>query len=345
MSLRIRMYDVGFGDCFLLTFDKKVHVLVDCGTFVKQKRDRVDAALKNIKKETGGDLAVVVISHLHSDHHCGFTENKELWDDPKHFRVGEVWLPWTENPRDPAALQVQETIGLSVFGIREQDADWIRYETGFGGAKRRYLPDGNGLSIPGVNARVDCFGPPKDPSFFRREQAAERLLRAAGSGSGSGSGSKEPLFAPVHCRLPGKGRRPLEDVVATEEDVLGVAGKLMNNRSLILLIRYGEHGILLPGDTEQGSWIGAFDTTDIERHLGDVTVLKVGHHGSWNATPRMLVNALKGPLTSLLSTQAGISGENPVKEVRERLGGLGRVIRSDEGGGKDAGGWRDLIQV
>lgn len=341
MSLRIRMYDVGFGDCFLLSFDKKVHVLVDCGTFVTQGRERVNAALENIKKETGGDLAVVVISHLHSDHHCGFTENKELWDDPEQFRVGEVWLPWTENPKDPAALQVQETIGLSVFGIRKSDADWIRYRTGFGGAKRRYLPDGKRLKIPGVNARVDCFGPPKDPAFFRRESAAERLLRAAGS-VGTHATSKEPLFAEIHC-VKGKkpGKPPLDDVVVTEEDVLGVAGKLMNNRSLILVIRYGEHGILLPGDTEQGSWIGAFDTTDIERHLGDVTVLKVGHHGSWNATPRMLVSGLREGVTSLLSTQEGISGGNPVKEVLEALGGVGKVIRSDEGGGRDAGGWRD----
>ena len=39
-KLRVRMYRVGFGDCFLLTFDGDEgpkHVLIDCGSITEDK--------------------------------------------------------------------------------------------------------------------------------------------------------------------------------------------------------------------------------------------------------------------------------------------------------------------
>lgn len=263
-----------------------------------------------------------------------------------------MWLPWTENPDDPDAVEVQERYGLveevlharsperaSQFGIRKQDAEWLRYRIGFCGAKRRYLPDGKRLSIPGTHARVNCYGPPKDPAFFRREEATERLLRAAAPSQVLGQNA--PLFSPQHVWEP-IGRKPLEEEVVTDDDLFGAANKLMNNRSLILLIRYGNAGILLPGDAEQGCWMGAFDTTGLERQIDDVTVLKVAHHGSSNATPRRLVEALKGrKVTSLLSTEPGVSGKNPEDSVVKALGSLGKVIRSDKRTTRSKG-WHDL---
>src|SRR5262249_47303850 len=76
-KLQIRMYQVGFGDCFLLTFkyskDKKQdkHVLVDFGTTAQPDALMVEIA-NDIAKVTGGKLTAVVATHRHRDHISGF---------------------------------------------------------------------------------------------------------------------------------------------------------------------------------------------------------------------------------------------------------------------------------
>ena len=77
--LTIRAYDVGFGDCFLLTFHyarRQRHVLIDFGsTAARTPRDspRYDHHAENIAEVTGGTLDAVVVTHRHADHLSGFT--------------------------------------------------------------------------------------------------------------------------------------------------------------------------------------------------------------------------------------------------------------------------------
>ena len=78
--LTIRAYGVGFGDCFLLTFEYRDrgaarHVLIDFGS--TQKPPHGDGRLLNaiaddIAEVTGGHLDVLVATHRHSDHINGF---------------------------------------------------------------------------------------------------------------------------------------------------------------------------------------------------------------------------------------------------------------------------------
>jgi beta-lactamase superfamily II metal-dependent hydrolase len=106
------MYDVGFGDCFLLTFpgpDRPRKVLIDCGVHpagppeARPFNEVVAQVLADLKEGDEARVDVVVCSHRHRDHVLGF-EN-EGWSS---VRVSEVWMPWTEHPTDPEARKIRE---------------------------------------------------------------------------------------------------------------------------------------------------------------------------------------------------------------------------------------------
>lgn len=104
--LRVRMYRMGFGDCFLLSVlddggDR--HILVDCGSITEGKPHvaRVVQSVIDACKPPGGGpprLELVIGTHRHRDHVGGFKD-----DHWKEVEVGEVWMPWTEDPEDPVA--------------------------------------------------------------------------------------------------------------------------------------------------------------------------------------------------------------------------------------------------
>jgi hypothetical protein len=120
-KLRIRAYQVGFGDCFLLTFfypqakklsDKERHVLMDFGStgmtkgvssseqMMKVAEDIMEQCHKKSKK-----LHVVVATHRHKDHISGFAtaDGEGTGDIIASLEPDVVIQPWTEEPeaQDP----------------------------------------------------------------------------------------------------------------------------------------------------------------------------------------------------------------------------------------------------
>jgi hypothetical protein len=89
-SVAVRMYQVGFGDCFMVSFKyprplddgrAERHMLVDFGSTHRPKASRggrrsiVAQAADLIKEDTGGALDVVVLTHRHRDHLSGFADD------------------------------------------------------------------------------------------------------------------------------------------------------------------------------------------------------------------------------------------------------------------------------
>lgn len=200
MSVRVRMYNAGFGDCFLLTFpaaDRPRKVLIDCGKHMLSKTGPklsriVEQVFEDIGEPDGPRVDVVVATHRHQDHVQGFAA--EGW---RNVSVGEVWMPWTEHPTDPVARDIcdrqsQRAAHLQLgIGALALDAGEREYLLGYAGnslknatamkllhegfqnvSLRRFLPEAEEEKnhfrpsvLPGVE--VYALGPPRNPEVMR----------------------------------------------------------------------------------------------------------------------------------------------------------------------------------
>lgn len=214
-TIRVRMYRVGFGDCFLVSFpmtaavagaDAHRHVLVDCGVHAKGDLKLIDRAVDHIAQTTGKRLALVIATHSHQDHISGFSQKFGSFD------IDEVWLPWCEDVRDKNALKLQKKQALLVEQLQQHFeaqaklarvtkkrasamaaiANLVQNKTalsllrsGFGvNAQVRYLSAGDSLKdpagVPGLSASF--LGPPRDPKFLSQMDppAGQRYLALNG---------------------------------------------------------------------------------------------------------------------------------------------------------------------
>jgi|WetSurMetagenome_2_1015567.scaffolds.fasta_scaffold160880_1 hypothetical protein len=110
VSVAIRSYQVGFGDCFLLTFsyakEPDRHVLIDFGTSKLpgslKPSEHMPRVAEDIKNACGGRLDAVVVTHRHLDHLSGFATdggNGGAGTTIAQCRPKVVVQPWTEDPK------------------------------------------------------------------------------------------------------------------------------------------------------------------------------------------------------------------------------------------------------
>jgi beta-lactamase superfamily II metal-dependent hydrolase len=116
-SVKVRMYRHGFGDCFLVRFYKGEKIafkmLIDCGLKHNDKVETVPITdvVKDIEKEVAikvgkknvPHLDALVVTHEHWDHVSAFKPEKKLFD---HFDIDNIWMAWTESPKDKVAQQI-----------------------------------------------------------------------------------------------------------------------------------------------------------------------------------------------------------------------------------------------
>jgi hypothetical protein len=108
-SVRLRAYQVGFGDCLLLTINYSAplpdgrserHLLIDYGNKVKSEEGPSLGRLAPlIAEHCGGHLDVVVATHRHQDHVRGFGDLSAR-DHLIPLEPSLIIRPWTDGPAD-----------------------------------------------------------------------------------------------------------------------------------------------------------------------------------------------------------------------------------------------------
>lgn len=233
----VSMYNVGFGDCFLIRFpgpERDRRVLIDCGSIKSGVAGSTDDVVEQIISDVTDDgvarIDVVVVTHRHRDHVSGFAS--DLWRD---VSVGEVWFPWTEDPDDDearellqemasfaAALEAERTALGPALAADDEGRELLDhvlantlalsnekamntlqrgFKGGVRGAHRHYLQRSSELVeselLPGVSVHV--LGPSRDLDVIRdmNPPSAESFIRA-GAGAILAGGDPDVLpFPPV----------------------------------------------------------------------------------------------------------------------------------------------------
>lgn len=100
----------------------------------------------------------------------------------------------------------------------------------------------------------------------------------------------------------------------------------VNEDSIVLLIDYDDVEILLTGDA------GISVEPAVAKLVGDIDILKVGHHGSDSASGDEFLNSIK-PEISIISVGEGNSYGHPTESVLSRLTAVGsEIYRTDVDG-------------
>lgn len=342
-AVTVRMYNVGFGDAFLVSVGEGSQVwrmLVDCGVHSQGRSehhiDDVVADIVAVAADRGGSprLDVVVGTHRHRDHVLGFEDDR--WQT---VEVGEVWLPWVEDPDNKEAVLLREshdaaakalhlslaamdepTAALALNSLTNERAMWTLRHGFAGNPARRYVAAdlNTARELPGLpGASVRFLGPPRDEAALKAMEPPKSqrwFSMSTGTPEPEVEGSPFPpefvLDTEVytrrftHLKIPDKLLKRLE---LDEDDAFAAATWLdrsINNTSVFFLLQLGDARLLFPGDAQWGAWQPLLDAPAIRALLAGVSLYKVSHHGSHNGTPTSLARELLShQVTSMLSVR------------------------------------------
>jgi hypothetical protein len=136
-SVRVRAYNVRFGDCVLVSFDAgagEKHLLFDFGNAPAQvrndggKNDVFKPVAADIAKRTNGVIDLLVMSHEHLDHIEGFYSERKVFDA---FTVREVWMSAMSEPdyyKRHKKCEPEKRARLALLGIAQRWDDERRFD-------------------------------------------------------------------------------------------------------------------------------------------------------------------------------------------------------------------------
>ena len=298
------------------------HILIDCGSV--GGLDHLEGAMAHLITElpdaTGGKkrLDLVVATHEHKDHILGF--GLPVF---QKLQIGQIWMNAAMNPEHPQAENTRGLRGLatramhrleslhlslgpelqelvSLFSV-DNDAAMEALRTDLpaeNDIEARYVHagmTGSDAGLPLVGASIHVLGPEEDIDHFYLGEDIDETLR--GFAATSNELSRRPSFvpAPPPSNIGAADFRALQSRMLS--NALGFAelsSRVTNNTSVVLLIEWKDKRLLFVGDAEwdaqfrEGRSNAAWNVMWNKRKAlldKPVHFLKIGHHGSENATP------------------------------------------------------------
>ena len=294
------------------------HILIDCGT--KGSGELLRNALKKLAGDLPGSTAadkkrldLLVVTHEHQDHIKGFDP-----DDFKDFVVENVWLTAAMNPEHPQAEQTTKLNNFALTAMREIESQNLALSPelydlmslfsinneGAIAALREAIPGPGGPVYVEAGMTSASLGLPIQGATLRilaPEQNIDRFY--LGDADAQVSGLSEGMVgfmgasaADSHPENISSGdfRRLQSRMMCNAFAFAELASRIKNNSSAVLLIEWADRRLLFVGDAEwereyeegkqNGSWNVMWHQQ--RQHLANkLDFLKIGHHGSTNATP------------------------------------------------------------
>lgn len=339
------------------------HILIDCGKkgndeLLKKVVGLLAEELPPGKAAGRKRLDLIVATHRHEDHIKGFNPD---WFS--NIEVRNIWLsvamdsshPQAEGVNDLHQFAAQQMRALldsgqalspevellaSLYGVSNDVADRTLMEKlpKINKIKPKYVHSGmkHGLKLPPATA-IHILAPEKDIDHYYLGEDVDTSLKGL-------QGITARLAPPAANGDAGADPKPT-NISATDfrvlqsrmlSNALAFAAKdssIQNNLSVVLLIEWRKRRLLFVGDAEwdrefkegkdNGSWNVMWEKHRDGHLKAPIDFLKVGHHGSINATPPPLEHATgskppaAGGIYSLLDTILPVppDGEAPTAQA------------------------------
>ena len=302
--------------------DCGVHV---SGPGPRKMSEVVDQIIEDVTEHGGPRIDVVIATHRHRDHVSGF--EAERWGEVKVGEVWMPWTEHPTDPEAKKIRDKQSKAGtkakeaLAAFGaapalmeivdnsLTNAAAMATLHEGWANKPKIRYLPPKQrseqsfttGL-LPGVT--VHAMGPSRDPEVIRDMDPPKGGAYELRMAAIRGGAANAPSIFPKIFELRNVARQKQFDAFnlraadiadleqLANEDPFSVAvqiDKAVNGTSLMIMFEAGRAHMLFPGDAQWGTWQNALGDPEFKDLLMKTNFLKVGHHGSHNATPKDFV--------------------------------------------------------
>ena len=362
-AITVFAYNVRFGDAILVEVPdggQRRFILIDLGNVLAgtggENQPLLDA-LDDIIARTGGKVDLYVMTHEHLDHVQGLLYGAA---NGRRLQADEVWMTASTEPtyydRFPgarrkrlelmeAAQRFAETLGshqlpAGLTAILEMNnarktADYVNHIRSQLAATDRvhYLFRGRALDRlhAFTETKLRILAPEEDTSAYYGPRRVS--LDAAPPGFVSGSGRQVPpsgVDAGAFYQL-------IDSMNSGLSDSLLAIDRAANDTSLVLEVTWRGRRLIFPGDAEQRSWQFMAANGD----LRPVDLLKVGHHGSHNATPAspildlILPMARREDAVAVLSTCADVYPSVPdsptLALIAERTRAIYRTTDVDPG--------------
>ncbi len=347
------MYQLGFGDCYLVSVpdgSKTRHICVDFGNVAGKggRNAPFQKIAENIEKETSGHLDVAVVTHEHMDHMEGYYHQRKIFN---RMTVDWVWMGAPSHPeyyeKYPDAQPLKRLQNLTdTFhrNVRKRrlnlapsfdtmlrnnvsNVDRVAYMRTLPKKGVLYLRRGNSVrGKPFRHVRCRVMGPERDMSVYYGRRKKRRVHHMINSLSVASDESRNNRWNFPHVKrtarppqLSNSDWRKLRGrIMRGAVEGVRTIDKARNNTSLVFQLEIGRRTLLFAGDAEFASWDYLVEKN--KRWLKPVDFFKVSHHGSHNGTPLDMLDTLlpkrrKRSAKIMVSTQSQVYGtKNPVPD-------------------------------